>query len=1080
MGKRGEKSCPLCGAAIALTGSDGLCPGCLLASVLDPSLGEPPEDEEPALGECGGYILEREIGRGGSGVVFLARLPSIERPFALKMPAARFAGPDEIRRFRIEVESVAGLDHPNIIPLHSAGEEDGRPYFVMKYAGGGSLQSLLKSRGGVVTGSVRPDDVACMVKVARAVHFAHERGVLHRDLKPANILLDSANEPMVSDFGLARMLHVPSQNTLTGSAVGTPAYMSPEQAAGATVTTATDVYSLGAVLFQLLTGHPPFEEGTPLETLRKLATEDPVDPRSWVPDLDRDLATVCLKCLHRDPMRRYHSAAGFADDLERWLNGEPVLARRAGLGERLVKWGRRHPALAALTVSTGIAAITVISLLIGGSEMLRRERNEARKLEEQARKSAVRANETAEAFRQNAYAADIYLANRAINDGQIGVARKMLERHLPAKGEKDLRGYEWHALTELCRGTEAKVFREHQAAIPAVAFDPTGKWLASAGRNGTVVVREMPEGKVILSLPRDDAPANVAEIPLLASLASRSPEVTSRILSLDLNPDEMRMRARPSRLGELNAIAWSPDGKMIATSSWGAYVRLWKMPEGELIGFLPMMSVSQLAFSDDGTMLVSLENFEHRRDLRIHRIEDLVPLRTIKDVQSGFSIAQGKLAVALGTGPGMQISDLKSGTVLDSWGIGIGVAKLAFSNDTRSIVALDVSRQKWIIWESASGRKLHEQDVPAGVLNDIAFSSDGNLIVTAGTSQSLYLSFPDDHKSPSRLVGHEDEILSLAISPDSRWIASGSNDQTLRLWDTRNPAKIQKPVFPADWQVVETAPDARSWLAESGSGDVFLCHLDGRWTALPASEKHHALGFGDSGETFITWRKSDREAVFEWWNSSSMSLVEQRSIRIDFKDPWLLKCEPGGRHCAVTARQSPVRILDLKSGATVHEFVYPGSPVARMGFSPDCRNLFVFAWPRQIRMAAIGGKWSNPWNLSEGTVGPIVFSRDGRWIASGGNDNTVSIREVPTGRLIRELVGHRSQITSLAFTPDNRTLASAANDETLRLWHTETWRDLGILSSGTLHGHIQFDENGQSLMVIPWNAAPFVIPEARK
>jgi WD40 repeat protein len=430
--------------------------------------------------------------------------------------------------------------------------------------------------------------------------------------------------------------------------------------------------------------------------------------------------------------------------------------------------GTPASALAALTISTGIAAIAFVALLIDGAEILRRERNEARKLEEQARENATLANETAEEFRQNAYAADIYLASRAINEGQIGVARKMLEVHLPAKGDKDLRGYEWYALKQLCHGTETKVFSEHQATVWALAFDPTGKWLASAGRNGTLVVREMPTGNVILSLPRDDAPANVGEIPLLASLASRSPEVTSGILSLDLNPDEMRMRARPSNLGVLNAIAWSSDGKMIATSSWGAYVRLWKMPEGEMVGFLPMMSVSQLAFSGDGTMFGSLEDSDHRHDLRIHRIKDQVPLRTIEDVRSRFSIMQGKLAVVRGKGLRMEISDLESGSMLESWNAGIRVADLAFSQDTRCLNAIDASRQKWIVWEATSGRKLHEQDAPAGVFNDLAISADEKFVGTAGSGQSLYLNGPEDGKSISRMVVHEDEILALAISPDSR------------------------------------------------------------------------------------------------------------------------------------------------------------------------------------------------------------------------------------------------------------------------------------------------------------------------
>lgn len=1074
-----DADCPRCGSARSLTGDDGLCPGCLLSSALDLPPDEEHAEAHPPPGECGGYLLEREIGRGGTGVVFLARLPGIERLFALKMPAARFAGPDELRRFRIEVESVVGLEHPNIIPVHSAGEEEGRPYFVMKYASGGSLQTVLRARNGRPAAEIRREDVACVIKVARAVQFAHERGVLHRDLKPANILLDGSREPLVSDFGLARLLHAPSGATLTGSAIGTPAYMAPEQAAGATVTTAADIYSLGAVLFHLLTSRPPFHEDSPLETLRRVATEDVPDPRTFAPDLDRDLATVCLKCLHRDPARRYHSAADLADDLDRWLGGEPVLARRAGHGERLMKWARRHPAIAALSVSTLVAGFAFLAILLGGLALLRQERNEALKQEGLARENAARASQAAEDFQQSAYAADIYLASRAIEDGQLGVARRMLERHVPQEGGRDLRGFEWYAFRQQCRGSESRVFRENHAAVTAVAFDPTGRFVASAGRDGLLTVHEVDTGRKTLSLPHADAPSGAGEIPIMTVLAARSPEVKRLILTGKLNPAEMRMRARPSRLGEFSSIAWSPDGKLLATGSTGAFVRLWKMPEGEFIGFLPMAMVSQLAFSDDSRLLVSLLREGDHFDLRIHRVDDLMPIRTIPNIQPSFDLARGKLAVLRSDTFRMEISDLESGTPLHAWGAGTGISTLVFSPDGSRIHAIDHSTRKIIVWQTGDGKRLSEQAARSGTIGALVLTADGHTRVTAGTGQSVFFDSPDDGQPLARGAGHEDEILALAASNDSRWIASASNDHTVRLWDTRMATAAAVPVPSNNLQPVEASPDARSWISQSKSGGIYLGHLGEAPRILQEAGDRQPLGFDEAGKRILTWRPQDQSAVIEWWDTTTLAASGSLVIPVTMPQPWLVKASTDGRHCAITRSRSPVFIHDLADGSLVHRFPEPSLLVSRMAFSPDGRVLMLHAWPRQIQMGVIGGGWGEVWKLSTGTVGPVIFSPDGSLLASGGDDNTVSIRDAATGRILRELTGHRSHIVALAFTPDGGTLASASGDHSLRLWHTSTWRSLGTLGSiddKGLEGFIRFENHGRHLLVVPYQAAAFTIP----
>ena len=301
------------------------------------------------LGDFGDYEVQEEIGRGGQGVVYRARQKSLNRTVALKVIGlGHWATNAHLKRFRREAEAAASLDHPGIVPIHEVGEHDGSCYFSMKLVEGGQLDEVVRSE---------PIPLRCAVeliaKVARTVHYAHEHRILHRDIKPGNILLDKNGEPHLTDFGLARLVESESSVTHTLDVLGTPSYMAPEQAVGnnAAISSATDVYGLGAVLYQLLTGHPPFAGGTTYETIKLLLDTDPRQPRLWNPKLDRDLSTVCLKCLEKDPKRRYSSALALAEDLEHWLKHEPILARHAGIVTRGMKWLRRNPTTALLATS---------------------------------------------------------------------------------------------------------------------------------------------------------------------------------------------------------------------------------------------------------------------------------------------------------------------------------------------------------------------------------------------------------------------------------------------------------------------------------------------------------------------------------------------------------------------------------------------------------------------------------------------------------------------------------------------------------------------------------------------------------
>ena len=301
------------------------------------------------LGDFGDYELLEEVGRGGQGVVYRARQKSLNRTVALKVIGlGNWATEAHVKRFRREAEAAASLEHPGIVPIHEVGERDGSCYFSMKFVEGGQLDEVVRRE------AMPPRCAAELIaKVARTVHYAHERGILHRDIKPGNILLDAEGEPHLTDFGLARLVETESTVTHTLEVLGTPSYMAPEQAAGnnSALTATTDVYALGAVLYQLLTGHPPFAGGTTYETIKLLLDTEPRQPRLWNPKIDRDLSTICLKCLEKDPQCRYSSALALAEELERWLKHEPIQARHAGIVTRGKKWVRRNPSSALLAAS---------------------------------------------------------------------------------------------------------------------------------------------------------------------------------------------------------------------------------------------------------------------------------------------------------------------------------------------------------------------------------------------------------------------------------------------------------------------------------------------------------------------------------------------------------------------------------------------------------------------------------------------------------------------------------------------------------------------------------------------------------
>jgi hypothetical protein len=431
-----------------------------------------------------GYEILGILGRGGMGVVYQAWQIQLNRIVALKMVlAGAQAGLEEVARFRIEAEAVARLQHPHIVAIHEVGEHAGRPYFAMEYVDGEALARQLN-------GTPLPFRRAAQLTetLARAMYYAHTRGVIHRDLTPANVLVMADGTPKITDFGLAKLV-VGGGPTLTqsGAILGTPSYMAPEQATGKSkaIGAACDVYALGAILYELLTGRPPFKAETPLETLQQVQSQEPVSPSRLQPKTPRDLETITLKCLAKEPARRYSTAGALADDLECWLEGRPIQGRRVGVVERGWRWCRRNPKLAG---ALGAATLFLVSGTLVSSLLAVHAHGEAGRADREAAgaRAAKRLSD------QRHYASEMKLASLDWEAGRTSLVQQRLQRQGPqAADAPDLRGFEWHYLQRLGQ-LELRTLQGHTESVWAVAFSKDGSRLASAGKDGTLTRLRFP------------------------------------------------------------------------------------------------------------------------------------------------------------------------------------------------------------------------------------------------------------------------------------------------------------------------------------------------------------------------------------------------------------------------------------------------------------------------------------------------------------------------------------------------------------------------------------------------------------
>ncbi|HXJ61507.1 MAG TPA: serine/threonine-protein kinase [Verrucomicrobiae bacterium] len=1100
--KSDSPNCRHCGEPIPPGSLGGNCPRCLAGLALSvfgdadlpsaapsPSPGPAPSVSSlptPSAGArtepvaqrfFGDYEIVEELARGGMGIVYRARQVSLNRPVALKMiTAGALATPEQVQRFRIEAEAAARLNHPNIVPLYEVGEHQGHYFYAMKLIEGGTCAEwrLQQTRGDRQKASepgrfsmptqARARQFAAaglLAKTARAVHYAHERGVLHRDLKPTNVLIDADGQPHLTDFGLAKLAEDDGSLTQTTAVLGTPSYMAPELASGRAgeATTAADVYSLGAILFELLAERPPFVADNVPALLRKIIEEDPPRPslvrRERTPPagqprlelgrefgrVDGDLEVICLKCLEKEPARRYSSALALAEDLERWQAGEPIRARPVHAGERFWRWCRREPLLAAslgLAVSL-LIAVTVVLLLAARRIAM------ARRAEQFERQSALQANR------------DLGLVNQQLAVSVNRLELQLAEERFHAGDASSGLAY----LAAMLRRDPSNHLATQRLMSALLHRDfpvPIGRSIGQMGR--VVHVEFSRDGERLLVL-RENAWTERNE-----STARLCDAASGSVLGTGME-----------HAASIQGARFSPDGRRVLTYAADRTARVWDGVTGRPI--TPFLALSANprcgCFSPDGNWILMVSENKAK-------LWDAATGQPIKEW-----IVPGPPVVDAGFRP---------------------PGNFAFTASVRGEVRL---------WD-LTGAGPDSAERPGGLtgakaapaLMSATFSPDGARLLTVHSDQAARLCDPIQGVPIGEPMQHRERIWAAKFSPDGKWIVTVSSDQTAQLWDARTARPAGLPLRHYDAVTdAQFSPDSKFLVAASWDN---AAHLWDVATGQPVggllrhSERVMSVDFSPDGQRVVTGAADGTAQVWDVRPSSARVIVLKHGGAVH--DAVFGR---DGRKVATAGADGTARVWDA-DGQSVGPPLLNGGRLYRVEFSPDGTRLVVAAADKRARVwevstgtllstikhqadvraarfdgagrrivtasldhtarvwdAATGQPLTPPLK-HDGVIVEACFSPDGELVATASHDHTAQIWHARTGERVTPKLLHAAQVEDAQFSPDGRLLATASADNTARLWNVQTGESVvRPLSHTRLVNAVAFSPDGSRLVTASWD-----------